>query len=121
MTDDGTVLPASVQIDAWSGKRAVSPLAPDARRWGAKPGLPTQKPLKFDKPPDPTDWESDEVGYGILVPDSPTAPDTGEYVWTKEKATGSALPEPVRGGSMDSLCDLSRFPRGLNFLTISLV
>ncbi|MFY9635717.1 MAG: hypothetical protein WAL27_13430 [Cellulosimicrobium cellulans] len=96
MTDDGTVLPASVQIDAWSGKRAVSPLAPDARRWGAKPGLPTQKPLKFDKPPDPTDWESDEVGYGILVPDSPTAPDTGEYVWTKEKATGSALPEPVR-------------------------
>lgn len=96
MTDDVAGLPTSVQIDAWAGKRATAALAPDARRWGARPGLPTQTPLEFTKPPDPTDWESDEVGYGILVPDTPVAPGGNQYEWTTEKATGSGLPEPIR-------------------------
>ncbi|MHA7207935.1 hypothetical protein [Arthrobacter sp. MDT1-65] len=96
MTGDDTSLPASVQIDAWAGECATSTLAQHARRWGAKPGLSTQDPLKFDSISDPTNWMSDEVGYGVLVPDTPVVPEGHEYVWTKEKATGSALPKPIR-------------------------
>lgn len=96
MSTPAIELPASVQIDAWAGESAESPLMHNARRWGARPGLASQRPLEFSEPPDPTDWESDEVGYGILVPDVPTSPGGTEYVWTKEKATGSALPAAIR-------------------------
>jgi hypothetical protein len=83
-------LPDSVQIDAWAGAPAISKLAVNAERWGARPGLPTQEPLDFGAPPDPTDWANEDVGYGILVPDS------ADDDWSKEKATGSALPEPIQ-------------------------
>lgn len=83
-------LPQSVQIDAWAGAPATSPIATDAERWGARPGLPTQEPLDFAAPPDPAHWANENIGYGILVPDS------DDDIWTHQKATGSTLPEPVQ-------------------------
>jgi hypothetical protein len=84
-------LPLSVQIDAWPGQPAFGPLAGDAQNWGSRTGLPpSQAGLAFTKPADPTDWEHDDVGYGILLPDTP------DKQWSKEKVTGANAPEPVR-------------------------
>jgi hypothetical protein len=84
-------LPASVQIDAWPGEPAVGALAGSAQNWGARSGLPpSQVPMAFTEPPDPKDWAHDDVGYGVLVADTP------DRQWSKTKTTGGDLPEAVK-------------------------
>ena len=87
MSDD---IPDAIRIDAWTGNAvAGGPLDPRAVFWGALGGLPpSQKPLDLGLPPDPTDWESPDVGYGVLLRESDhPAPD---------KALGVDAPGPVR-------------------------
>lgn len=82
-------LPEQVLINAWRGAAASSELIPEANRWGSREeGLPhSQAPLKLSKVADPRDWSHEDVGYGVLLPDSdlPAA----------AKATGADAPEPV--------------------------
>lgn len=87
----GGLLPARVEIDAWPGEPAVGALAANADNWGARRGLPpTQAPLGFDAPADPADWQHEDVGYGILLLDTPDA------IWTTEKVSGSTAPAPIQ-------------------------
>lgn len=90
-TSQAGLLPRSVQLNAWPGEPAVGPLVDNAQVWGARRGLPPgQEPLKFDKPVDPTKWDHDDVGYGILLPD------TLETKWSEAKAKGTSAPAPIR-------------------------
>ena len=68
MTD---TLPPDIALNAWAGSSARSDLAPRADRWGARRGLPTsQQALDLGKPPNPLDWTSLDVGYGVLLAES---------------------------------------------------
>ena len=88
---DDVVLPAKVQIDAWPGAPAEGFLADQAQNWGSRRGLPPgQEPLAFGKPVDPTKWEDDDVGYGILLAD------TADKAWAKEKLTGAIAPAAIQ-------------------------
>lgn len=81
--------PNAIALNAWRGAAASGELAPKARKWGAREGLPhPQQPLELGEPADPCDWEHDDVGYGVLLPDNdrPAA----------SKAAGADAPEPVR-------------------------
>lgn len=88
---EAATLPQSVQLDAWPGEPAVGALAEGAVGWGARGGLPpSQLPLAFTEPPDLTAWAHDDVGYGVLLADSP------DKKWTKEKAAGTHAPDAVK-------------------------
>jgi hypothetical protein len=88
MNDDD--LPDTIRTDAWTGGAAAGgPLDPRARFWGALGGLPpSQRPLDLGLPPDPTNWRSDEVGYGVLLRESGYP--------AIDKAAGRDAPAPVR-------------------------
>ncbi len=83
-------LPGSVQINAWRGATASSGLIERANRWGSDDaGLPhSQAALPLGEAVDQRDWVHEDVGYGVVVPDSdlPAA----------DKASGLDAPEPVR-------------------------
>lgn len=89
--DEVAPLPISVQIDAWPGEPAVGALEDHAQNWGSRRGLPPgQQPLAFDEPVLATEWESDNVGYGVLLADTP------DKAWAKEKVTGAHAPAPIQ-------------------------
>jgi hypothetical protein len=83
-------LPDAIATDAWTGQTAAGgPLDPRAVFWGALGGLPpSQRPLDLGLPPDPTDWGSPDVGYGVLLRETDHPP--------TDKAAGLDAPEPVR-------------------------
>ena len=83
-------MPAAIQIDAWTGEAvAHGELDPRADRWGARGGLPKpQEPLDLGKPADPTCWNDEAVGYGVLLPESDHPPE--------DKAAGKDAPDAVR-------------------------
>jgi hypothetical protein len=88
---EGPELPAEVAIDAWPGTPAHGELDPAAKNWGARRGLPpSQAGLAFDAPADPRQWAHEDVGYGILLRDSP------DREWSEAKVTGVDAPEAVR-------------------------
>jgi hypothetical protein len=81
--------PDAVAINAWREAAAAGGLAPRARKWGAREGLPhSQRPLDLGELANPCDWSKDDVGYGVLLPDNDRPPDT--------KAAGVDAPQPVR-------------------------
>jgi hypothetical protein len=81
-------LPATIELNAW--KASAAETADRASRWGARteniPG--SQQQLDLGAPADPTEWQSPEVGYGVLLSDT-DAPAT-------RKASGADAPEGVR-------------------------
>jgi hypothetical protein len=85
-----TDIPAAISTDAWTGDAvAAGPLDPRAAVWGALGGLPpSQKPLDLGLPPDPTNWKSPDVGYGVLLRESDHP--------AVDKAAGLDAPAPVR-------------------------
>jgi hypothetical protein len=82
-------LPAMVAINAWRGDATTAEFDEHANRWGSRAGLPhSQKPLAMGEEVDERDWSSDQVGYGVLLPES---------TWSAaDKAKGLDAPEPVR-------------------------
>jgi len=84
------LIPPVLQINAWTGTGTGSgELDARADRWGSRGGLPLpQQPLDLGSPPDPTAWWCDDVGYGVLLPESdhPAA----------EKAVGGDAPPAVQ-------------------------
>jgi hypothetical protein len=85
-----TDIPAAISTDAWTGDAvAAGPLDPRAAVWGALGGLPpSQKPLDLGLPPDPTNWKSPDVGYGVLLRESDHP--------AVDKAAALDAPAPVR-------------------------
>jgi hypothetical protein len=61
-----------LRINAWTGDEAgAGALDPRADRWGSRGGLPpAQQALDLGAPADPTAWSRDDVGYGVLLPES---------------------------------------------------
>jgi len=88
--DLGDALPATVRINAWNGDQAgAGELDPRADRWGSRGGLPpSQQALDLGSPPNPADWRSDDVGYGVLLLESDHPP--------AEKAVGKDAPAPIQ-------------------------
>lgn len=84
-------LPADISLNAWTGSGpAHGALSDQADRWGARGGLPRpQDPLPMRPPADPLDWTSDDIGYGILLPENPHVP-------AEDRAAGRDAPDPVR-------------------------
>ncbi|HJQ02486.1 MAG TPA: hypothetical protein VJ851_12870 [Jatrophihabitans sp.] len=82
-------LPAAVAINAWRGSATTGELDEYANRWGSRAGLPhSQQPLAMGEEVDERDWGSDQVGYGVLLPES---------TWSAaDKAKGLDAPEAVR-------------------------
>lgn len=91
MCSDRTEFPPSIQIDAWPGKPAIGTLSTGAEAWGARKGLPpSQEPLAFDGPVDKTCWQHPNVGYGILLRDTP------DLAWSPDKASGALAPPAIQ-------------------------
>lgn len=86
MTD---TLPPDIAINAWAGSAARSDLSDRADRWGARRGLPTsQLAMDLGAPSNPLDWTSSDVGYGVLLADTPQDDAT--------KALGLDAPQAVQ-------------------------
>ncbi len=86
-----TELPTELQLDAWPGEPAYGETDPQAKNWGARGGLPpSQGGLAFEAPVDPRRWDHEEVGYGILLPDTP------DRAWSPSKVTGADAPEAIQ-------------------------
>lgn len=83
-------LPRTIQIDAWSGKRASGRIVGGGLAWGATSLAGAHDPLDLEPPADPTRWDDDDVGYGILVPDDESG------AWSKKKVTGGDLAPSLR-------------------------
>ncbi len=83
-------LPSSIQINAWRGATAGAGLIERANRWGSDDaGLPhSQAALPLGEVVDQRNWKHNDVGYGVLLPDSDLS--------AAEKASGADAPEPVR-------------------------
>lgn len=83
-------IPEQVEINAWCGAPARTPLGDLANRWGsARTNIPhSQRPLDLGEPANVLDWSAPNVGYGVLLPenDEPAA----------VKAAGADAPDPVR-------------------------
>lgn len=86
MTDP---MPAGVATNAWHGEAATGDLVARANRWGSREGLPhSQRALRMSELVDDRQWCADDVGYGVLLPESDASDD--------DKAKGKDAPEPVR-------------------------
>lgn len=82
-------LPTAVALNAWRSEPASGGLADDADRWGSRGTLPdSQRPLDMGEVVDDRQWEHDEVGYGVLLPESDAPP--------RDKAQGLDAPAVVR-------------------------
>lgn len=93
---DGEALPEELRLDAWTGDAAADgALHQEADRWGTRPGLPDSQGVLRWGLADPSDWSHPDVGYGIVLPDAPLAPEDGGPSAT-ERAHGADAPEPVR-------------------------
>jgi hypothetical protein len=86
-------LPDSLQLNAWTGAEAAQgDLKTEAAKWGARPGLPhSQQALPFQPPANARDWSHENVGYGILLPDSDDS-----RLSPAAKAAGEDAPPPLR-------------------------
>jgi hypothetical protein len=84
------MIPAEIAINAWRRGAAQGPFADRADRWGSRGGLPpSMQPMDLGRPPDPADWRSDDVGYGVLLPENDRADD-------RAKAVGADAAEAVQ-------------------------
>lgn len=82
-------LPESVELNAWTGTHgADGALHDQADRWGSRRNVLDPQKVLLQQPPKPEDWSDEDVGYGVVVPDS-DAP-------AAEKAAGADLEQPVR-------------------------
>jgi hypothetical protein len=85
------MLPPTISLNAWLGP-AVSadvPLAADAATWlGRQRSQPAGQQL-FPRKVSERDWQDEEVGWGLLLPDDPSLPQA-------QRGEPVGAPEPVR-------------------------
>ena len=83
--------PDSLSINAWDGGGgAVSGPVSDPLTWGLRSELPQSPQYLFaEEPPDLTNWQDDQVGWGLILPDNPE-------LSPGAKARAVDAPEPIR-------------------------
>jgi hypothetical protein len=85
-------LPDSLQINAWTGAGAASPLASTWTAWATTQHMANaNRTMAAGEPVDERDWHDPRVGWGLVVRD----PD-GSELSNADRAEGLDLPEPLR-------------------------
>jgi hypothetical protein len=85
--------PSELQINAYSGDTdagAIGAVAETAMRWTFRPqGDALPKLLRPSPPTEPYLWRKPDVGWGLILPDTPDLTD-------EQRCTGSDAPEAIR-------------------------
>ena len=85
-------LPDSLQINAWAGSPAVSPLAATWTAWATTQHMAdANRTMAAGEPVDQRDWQDARVGWGLVVADRDEL-----HLSVKDLAQGVDLPEPLR-------------------------
>lgn len=86
--------PETLTINAWTGPagQPSGSVSKEARKWAVRlqaEKVPKALPLAADEPADPREWQNEEVGWGLVLPENEQIPEA-------ERAVAADAPAPIQ-------------------------